>query len=704
MSPGGATSRGGAALRGAAACLALAATLAGLLWLAARPVATDDAWWHLAMGATYWREGPWPDAEPLLHTAGSRRPVPHEWLFQVGLHGLHAAAGFIGLRVFHALAVLGVVAGAFALLRRASRDTALAAFATLAFVTVSWFRLIQLRPDLWTVPALLGLHALLFARDELPSRGRVGAAVALLVVWANAHSLFMIGLALILAAWLGTLLFAGLARAVPGARGDPALAQNALRSRRLAVALVLGGLATLLNPQGIEQHLTFLTEARSGSIFQLQDDFRPWNPLHPGADAAALTGLSWLAMDAIFAAFALLSARSGARFVREPGLQRLRALDPVQLGLGAAAFVACLVSVRFHWLAFLPLYALARRARHAAPALRWAAVVGSAALALAWPRAVGLAAYAREVEREPAGYAAPWLDARYCGAGVRFLDEAGLRGRLYNPFNLGGFLGYWLAPRMRTFIDGRLDHVAPPVLDDYRAIRRTSLSGPGVRLRQLLDRWKIDVFFADAFDESEYAGRRSGTHLRRLPEWMLVHVGPSHAIYLRRGPRSRRNLARVAAWYRGRGVPFDPARGLDVSRVMREARGWAEAQGLLPPEFDQLEVLRRSSLPEVRAVALEALAAHAWRIAWFEAEVERDRELVELRPEAFEPRRRLADGLIQLDRPGEALPVARRLRRDHPHEPEAEYLLHAARVGAGWRGARERGGEGGGGPAMDPQE
>ena len=147
---------------------------------------------------------------------------------------------------------------------------------------------------------------------------------------------------------------------------------------------------------------------------------------------------------------------------------------------------------------------------------------------------------------------------------MRFLRDTGLEGHLFNAFNLGGFLGYWVSPRLRTFIDGRLDHYPPEVLDDYLAIRRTSLRGPSERLRALLDARKVDVFFADHFPEREYRNRFSGTHLRRLPDWVPVFAARTHSIYLRRSPENRDNLRRVAAFYRERGVPFDPREGLDV--------------------------------------------------------------------------------------------------------------------------------------------
>jgi hypothetical protein len=247
---------------------------------------------------------------------------------------------------------------------------------------------------------------------------------------------------------------------------------------------------------------------------------------------------------------------------------------------------------------------------------------------------------------------------------VRFLADAGLEGRLYHPFNLGGFIGYRLAPEAQTFIDGRLDHVPAEVLDDYLTIRRTSRRGPTAPLRERLDRWGIDLFFADSFPEAWYVDRESGYQLRRLPEWAPIWVSRTHAIYLRRNARNRANLARVAAYYGGRGVPFDPARGLDVARVIAEAPAFAREQQLVLP----------------MTASLAERAEHAWRVGHFEAQVELDRELHERVPDARDPALRLADGLLALGRNRRALNLLERLEARFPGDAEVLRLAAEARA------------------------
>jgi hypothetical protein len=169
------------------------------------------------MGEVYASETLWPEADPMLHTAGDRRPVQHEWLFGVAVFGLERAVGLQGLRVVHLIAVLGIVLLVFASFRRESGAALPALLATSVFLALSWRRLYQLRPDLVSIPAAILVYRLLLRSGEGPTRRQVALAAALFWVWANFHSLFVIGLVLGAAGWLGIWAARGLAVRLPAA-------------------------------------------------------------------------------------------------------------------------------------------------------------------------------------------------------------------------------------------------------------------------------------------------------------------------------------------------------------------------------------------------------------------------------------------------------------------------------------------------------
>ncbi|MCP4035897.1 MAG: hypothetical protein GY733_03085, partial [bacterium] len=215
------------------------------LYLAAAPVFTNDFWFHLKMGEVYASEGLWPEADPMLHTAHEQAPVQHEWLFAVAIHGIERVSGFGGIRVFHALAVLAILAIAWSLAWRTSGDPLVAAVVTTLFAVLSWTRLFQLRPDLVSIPATLAIIGWFTLERRVPSRRTWLVFGGLILVWANLHSLFAVVLMLLLAALLGVLVQAVWERRLL----DGAAREDALRRHRsVAVALVFAiGLAICLS-------------------------------------------------------------------------------------------------------------------------------------------------------------------------------------------------------------------------------------------------------------------------------------------------------------------------------------------------------------------------------------------------------------------------------------------------------------------------
>jgi hypothetical protein len=80
---------------------------------------------------------------------------------------------------------------------------------------------------------------------------------------------------------------------------------------------------------------------------------------------------------------------------------------------------------------------------------------------------------------------------------------------------------------------------------------------------------------------------------------------------------------------------------------------------------------------------METLARHAWTVGRFSREVELDLAILAERPRAREPAVRLADGLLALGRPAEALAVLQPLSAELPEDIEVDELVRLARARAG---------------------
>jgi hypothetical protein len=648
-----------------------------ILYMAGKPLSTADLWWQLALGRAYAEQGLSLPADPLTYTA-VQAPPPHQWLFAVGVHEIERAAGFPALRTFHTLAVAAILALAYSVLRRAAHSSPPACTAWAVFATVAWPRLMQLRPDLLSILAALLFHRWLIEPD-VPGRKQIAAAAALGVVWANSHALFALGPALLLAASGGCVLSDAL-RAV-AARTHASVESrdpDAGRLRRIGAALLVVLIAALLNPRGIAQHLAFFESAATTSLWRVRDEWTPFHPFDPAELNGTLDWLSLVALDVSIAAFGIAALSSLIRFFRAPSERTIRLVDPVALVVGAAGISALFVAIRFAWMVIFPLVFLLRRERFAprARGARWFAAA-SATAAIALPLSPG---FVRALP-PPAPYFHEAFDGdAFYAQGVEFLRDAELEGRLFNGYAVGGFAGYWLAPRIRTFVDGRMNF-PDDVLRDYLAARSLQGSLPRESFLDLLDRRSIDLFFGTGVPRGRLDAESTlytTASLERAAGWVLVSRSTRHAVYLRDDPRNRENLLRAQRYYARQRIAFDPRRGLDVASLITRYPEWSVAHGLLPRESVRWPQDLANPDVRIRVRALAQQAKNRTLLGRYGEAMELDRAAIAIDPRAKPPRRRLIAGLLRLDRAEEAVAAAHELVALDARDPLSRRFLRVA--------------------------
>jgi len=674
----------------------LAAVIAGIglvlvairvLHLVGAPVATDDVWWHLRLGEEYTAHGPWLESDPLLYTAVEGAPPPHAWLFGVAVSAVDRSLGLHGLRVVHVAIVVFIIGLAYSVFRREAGVRTLAFLATIVFLVLTADRLPRLRPDLFSIPAALLLYLLLLQGDEPPSWRRVAASVLLVLVWANFHAAFAVGPLFLVAALLGLALRIGLRRfaharggALPESGG--AFASEGRWIRAVATALVLGLLAALLNPRGIEQHLSFLSSASGSALWVIADDWMAFHPLSSGQTRLALGLGVWLMADLLLLCFLAAGLYALLRFLREPSASALRACDPMLFALGAASFAAIFVSQRFLWMSVFPLLCVLRVLSSVLDesfrkALAWACALACIGLALGLPGARPLSALAPS---RFLAYLEKPLSNRYPAEGVRFLAETEVSGNLFGRYATGGFFGYWLAPSLRSFVNGTLNFPAE-VFEDYFAVVNLRGTRPDESFRDVLDRREVDFFFGVGVPEPRAPGMTrfyTTVDLEGEPGWIPVQRSLDHAIYLRLAERNAENLKRIAGYYAREGISFDPKRGLDVGTLLKKRPEWAIRHRMLPQDYRLLRSDSEQAEPEVRYAALARLATVHLLLGDYETQLRFDLQAVELAPRRQEPRRRLIYGLLRLGRGREAYTAAQELVRISPNSRAAAAFLRAA--------------------------
>lgn len=663
--------------------IGLALVAIRLLHLVGAPVATDDLWWHLRLGEEYTVHGPWLESDPLLYTAVEGAPAPHAWLFGVALSAVDRSLGLHGLRVAHVAIVVFIIGLAYSIFRRESGMGAPAFLATTVFLVLTADRLSRLRPDLFSVSAALLLYLLLLQREEPPSWRRVAASVLLVLVWANFHAAFAIGPLLLVAALFGLAVRIGLRR-FKYARGRalPEGGGEGRWIRAVATALVLGLLAALLNPRGVEQHLSFFSSASGPALWAIADDWSAFHPFALSQSRLALSLGTWLTANLVLLCFLAAGLYALARFLREANESALRASDPLLFSLGFVSFAAIFVSQRFLWMCIFPLLCVLRvlssvRDESFRKALAWACALACIWLALAFPGARALSAFA------PSRFAAylekPLLD-RYPVEGVRFLAEAKVGGNLFGRYATGGFFGYWLAPNVRTFVNGTLNF-PEEVFDDYFAVLNLRGVQPGESFRDVLERREVDFYFGVGIPETMAPGAMrfyTTVDLEGEPGWILVHRSLDQAIYLRLADRNAENLRRIASYYAGEGIAFDPKRGLDIGALLQAQPEWAIRHRMLPKDYPRLLSDADHAERKVRHAALDRLGTVHLLLGDYEAQLRFDRQAVELAPQREEPRRRLVYGLLRLGRGREAFTAALELARTSPGSRSAAAFVRAA--------------------------
>ena len=389
-------------------------------------VGDPDLFWHLAQGRQTVTEG-LARVDEFSWTVNGLPVLTDQWLGQVLWYEAYAALGWTGIIVLRALLVAAVVTLIVATALNAQRRPIVAVLAAAPAILLTRFA--------WTErPQLMGLccfAALIFLLRASWARPRLLlAAPALILVWANLHASFALGLGVTAIAcvelWIR--------------RPD---------ARRLAVAVVAISIAvTLLTPSGVSIWTSagghFLSPPRVVQEEGVPDVTQPYGFVF---------------------AFVVLAVLVTAQLSRRAGLREAALLVPVLFvsmtaarhtpffAIASAAYLAAhapdalsAIVARLRVPLRLPTFAVrvpSARIDLASAAIALAAIIGAGAIARAEPNL--------------SPYPTAALASLPAGPG------------LVNDYDWGGFL-IWYAPATPVFIDGRLFPYTGDALRDYETL------------------------------------------------------------------------------------------------------------------------------------------------------------------------------------------------------------------------------------------
>jgi hypothetical protein len=492
-----------------------------------QPVRTDDTFWHLKIGEILLQAKSFPAQEYLLFTHDPNSPpLYHEWLFQIVLKSIEAFGGLTALRFFLPLCVLCIV---WVLLRffRLFEPKGLL-LATLLFLLFSYQRLIQLRPELFSmIFFFLMLHNGIQGRENF-SKGRIAWAMFLSMMWANIHSLCLI-IFLFWGLWIGCAwIYSKIFKHV-----------LCFDWKGQITGFLCSMIALCANPMGYKLFYFYFTGNARNPYRNVIDEWGHFTFFNlrdflPLSSDVLMGGMLLLVLWTVLVFIVLvldlrnksedrtenlgrLSGTSNTKFTREQVLLEKFHLfflsSAAILSLSLAAF-----AVRFFWLVPFPVLTLLKyfEKRPFLPYPR--ALCFLLCVVTVWHfRLPGTLGYRVPLESSldrTVYWKWDYDRSKYHNNAVDFLKILGVEGNIFNPYYLGGFLSYRLNPKVRVFIDGRFEHYTEDVNRDFAEIKNV-----GAGFEEHIKKYGIDLFFVPI--EKQYT--RLLLALRKMGWVVLYH-------------------------------------------------------------------------------------------------------------------------------------------------------------------------------------
>ncbi len=209
-------------------------------FFALRRLGNTDTWWHLAAGRWIVKHGTIPHLDTLSWTVPDHPWINVQWLYDVIIYGIYQVGGPNLLVISSVIAYTTAIALMFQNVRR-HVDPVVAAVLCAWAVMISQERY-EIRPEMVSY-LLLSVLLWLYATGRVPNSKRLWAVPVVMCLWANTHSLFVLGLVIIGSQMVGCLITdlsilpSGWRRPV-----EPAVRKQLLTTGAIALA------GTLINP------------------------------------------------------------------------------------------------------------------------------------------------------------------------------------------------------------------------------------------------------------------------------------------------------------------------------------------------------------------------------------------------------------------------------------------------------------------------
>ncbi|MDP3973325.1 MAG: hypothetical protein Q8P92_00675 [Candidatus Daviesbacteria bacterium] len=463
-----------------------------------RPVENFDFWFHAKNGEFILQTKSLPFSDQFSHTAYGQSAVPYEWLFQVVIYLIYTIFGNIGVQ---ALVVSSTLTYAF-IFRQILKEIFQISFiprillvGTLAIIGYDfWVE----RPQISAYVIFMVVLYLILKRVFL-GKNFLMLTIPLFFIWTNLHASMIVGLYLFFA-------FAVLALI----KKDIKLAKD------LALFGTINTIITLLPPLGIKTYeLLYLFFEKRQFITVVIGE---WVPLYElGIRYYIYLIIIILALLSLSLSV-ILSLRKKQAKLKWPILDYL---PFIPLGLFVIWGVRqTQFSMPVILLSLVPTIRLIQN-RLTILTNKFFIILITAIILITF-------IFFLYIYREEA----TGILRLYPKQAIPFIQN-NLKGKMFNEYEMGGYIMYRLGPEFKTFIDGRTDMFLPKVLPEYDELFNNEYTDE--RFKEKFDYLieEYEVSFAIITVEKFTPIRRLARLLRNDPQWNLVFFDDTTEIYVK---------------------------------------------------------------------------------------------------------------------------------------------------------------------------
>ncbi|MDD5145371.1 MAG: tetratricopeptide repeat protein [Candidatus Pacebacteria bacterium] len=468
---------------------------------------TDDLGRHIKNGEMVFKYANVFRTNFYSYTEPNSQFINHHWFFGVISYFLSETVGFGGMVIFGTIILLFTFLMLFFVSKKKA-DFWLISILSLPTILLLGERT-DFRPEIFSYLFFVIFLYFLIDSEGHPNQNKIFWLIPIQLLWVNLHIFFFLGVILVLGFLLEKIILNR-----KNLKGNPQI-------KKLFFLLLFLIFVCFFNPNGIRGVLYPISIFNRQSIQVMEnssfsDILKTGNPLNISAK--------------IFIPMVFLSALSFVIGIRK----KLIFYGLASIGAAAASFIIFSRGVALFGLIFLP--AVSSNLNGVFVSLKdrlckkWPRV-GKAAgtilivvLIITFSYFISLGIQEKILKKHVFGIGL----TTYSDSSAMFFKKEGLSGPIFNDFDIGSYLIYYLFPQEKVFVDNRPEAYSASFFKDvYEPIFEKE-----EKWQEMLEKYNFNIIFLHYYDEGpnvwQFLFRRMND-----PQWSLVYADPYAVILLK---------------------------------------------------------------------------------------------------------------------------------------------------------------------------